>query len=758
MLLLNAVPVEVSGPAGIQVGILPYDADDLRRLRAEWRGVHFFKRDGERSRILAIPLTGQAPPEGERDTFDLATEARLAAPLVEEALMRLFRGLGRKILSRWPLKLLGSERHSVFATNQNQVPDWIQRRLMTEFATRVVRREGRPPLVLLACDVKVRNSVNATCAELLTAGVDLKGRYVGVFLENDDPRLERRFRLVGRVAAVRRGSLELEDHADGFETIETGKAFLESRAETVDWCLRQVLGRRADAVLRDAETKALAWRNGPGKLDQIKKSLDWLRKQNLYLCPGITFRLGPLASSDSRSWFPTIETYDKPLLVFDPSGSKTSKWNQGGLDSHGPYDGRTFSPRELKIAVVCQANCEGQFDGFLAKFLDGLPHVKRGGPGRETAPYEKGFLRRFGLKKPMVHVFTASDATSEAYLRACRAALETATDGNFKWHLAFVQIDDIFKTTFGNQNPYLVTKAFFLRHQIPVQEVKRETIRQPDGSLVYTLNNISLAAYAKIGGTPWLLKAQPTVAHELVIGIGSHTVMHGRIGTGERTVGITTVFSSDGRYLLDDRTTAVEYDQYAEALQETLRRSIETVRRQDAWRSSDQVRLVFHIFKPLKDREAQAVAKTVESLGFSDVTFAFLHIVDNHPFVLFDDSKPSDGKGAFAPDRGIKLDIADGETLVCLKGAREVKEARHGMPEPSLLRLHRLSTFRDMDYLSRQVFDFSCHSWRMLSPSPVPITVLYSDLIASLLTNLREVADWDEDTMLTAIARTRWFL
>lgn len=141
MLLLNAVPVEVSGPAGIQVGILPYDADDLRRLRAEWRGVHFFKRDGERSRILAIPLTGQAPPEGERDTFDLATEARLAAPLVEEALMRLFRGLGRKILSRRPLKLLGSERHSVFATNQNQVPDWIQRRLMTEFATRVVRLE-----------------------------------------------------------------------------------------------------------------------------------------------------------------------------------------------------------------------------------------------------------------------------------------------------------------------------------------------------------------------------------------------------------------------------------------------------------------------------------------------------------------------------------------------------------------------------------------------------------------------------------------
>lgn len=140
------------------------------------------------------------------------------------------------------------------------------------------------------------------------------------------------------------------------------------------------------------------------------------------------------------------------------------------------------------------------------------------------------------------------------------------------------------------------------------------------------------------------------------------------------------------------------------------------------------------------------------------MTFAFLHIVDSHPFMLFDDSKSPEGKGAYAPERGLKLDVAEGEALVCLKGAREVKEARHGLPEPLLLRLHRMSTFRDMDYLSRQVFDFSCHSWRMFTPSPVPITVLYSDLIAGLLTNLREIADWDEDTMLTAIARTRWFL
>lgn len=758
MLILNAVPLVISSPATIDVGVLPFDADALKKLRHDYRGIHYFKRDGKQNRILAIPLTDQKPPSNTFESIDLARAPRLIASLAEEALMRLFKGLGRKVLSRSnPLKLLGTDKHSVFGP-RHQVPSWIQRSLATEFDTRVIWPDGQPPLVLLTCDVKVRNSVSASCAELLAARIDIRERYVGVYLDSDDPRLERRFRLVGRVAAISGAYLHLDDHADGFNTIEASKVYLEPRAETVDWCIRQVFQNRADGILRDAEAKALEWRSGPGKLDQIGKSLEWLKRQKLELCPGVSVGLGQMVSSNGDGWFPATHTFDKPLLVFDPSGSKTGRWNQGGLDKYGPYDGRTFTPRELKIAVICQATCAGQVDGFMAKFLDGLPDVKTGVPGQEKAPYEKGFLRRFALMKPDVRVFSAADASPEAYIRACRDALEASTDGNFRWNLAFVQIDDVFKELFGDRNPYLVTKAFFLRHQIPAQEIKLETIRRPEKELVYVLNNLSLAAYAKVGGTPWLLKAQPTVAHELVIGIGSHTVMHSRIGAAERTVGITTVFSSDGRYMLDDRTTAVEYDDYPAALQETLKRSIETVRRQDAWRSTDQVRLIFHVFKPLKDREAVAVANTVASLGLKDVTFAFLHVVDTHPFVLFDDQKPRTGKGAFTPDRGLKLEIGDGDTLVCLKGPREIKLASHGMPEPLILRLHRMSTFRDQDYLSRQVFDFSCHSWRMLSPSPVPITVLYSDLIAGLLTNLREVTDWNEETMLTAIARSRWFL
>ena len=47
-----------------------------------------------------------------------------------------------------------------------------------------------------------------------------------------------------------------------------------------------------------------------------------------------------------------------------------------------------------------------------------------------------------------------------------------------------------------------LTKAEFLGHQIPVQEFEFETTEIPDNRLQYVLNNMGLATYAKLGGTP----------------------------------------------------------------------------------------------------------------------------------------------------------------------------------------------------------------------------------------------------------------
>lgn len=765
-LLLNAVSVSVRADGEAVVGVHAYNKEALDALRQKHRGDYLFRRSGEDGKtIYSVALKPGLPVLTERsERFRLSFAPWLLAPLTLEALLECFVRLQRPVVrARHPLRLLSQKPLNLFP-NTSGLPAWLQRRIVLEFDTRIVKDSVDNAGVVLVCGVRTRNLIEASSATLLQDGVPLIGRYVVRHQDDDDERVADRARLAGRVVRIAGSTLILDDYGEGDSSIDAAETYLEPRAENLEWCVRHFLGGKADATLAEADANAERHLAGPERLALVRRTFDYLRGQSVEVIPGLPIVLGPVAGSDKGSWtFPT-ETLSKPLLVFDPSGTRTDRWNERGIDAHGPYDQRTFTPKQLRIAVICQPSFEGQVDAFLAKFLDGLPDVKTGSGDRVRAPYAKGFIRRYGLERPKATTFTTAGASAADYAAACRQAVEYATTEGFEWNLALVQIDKDFRDLADTANPYFTTKAILLKHRIPVQEVTLETMRFPDTQLVYVLNNMSVATYAKIGGTPWLLKTQPTVAHELVVGIGSQSFSTSRLSNKERVVGLTTVFSSDGKYLLDDRTAAVDYEHYSEELFKSLSRSIEAVRAADNWRSTDAVRLIFHVFKQMAEQEADAVDMLVQKLGLTQVKYAFLHIVDQHPFALFDEGNAGTKvwgggfKGVYAPERGLAVRLGEAESLLCFTGGRDLKQASDGMPLPSLLRLHYRSTFRDMTYLTRQAFDFANHTWRMFTPAPLPITIHYSVLIARLLTGLRHVPEWDPDTMLSPISRTRWFL
>jgi hypothetical protein len=140
-------------------------------------------------------------------------------------------------------------------------------------------------------------------------------------------------------------------------------------------------------------------------------------------------------------------------------------------------------------------------------------------------------------------------------------------------------------------------------------------------------------------------------------------------------------------------------------------------------------------------------------------------VVDDHPFMLFDESQPGvrdfetgATKGTLAPERGFFFRLSAHEIIMSLTGPKELKRPEDGMPHPVVLRLHRNSTFNDTTYLARQVYAFSCHSWRSFFPSPMPVTILYSQLIARVLGNLAGLSNWSPDALLDRVGTTRWFL
>jgi argonaute-like protein implicated in RNA metabolism and viral defense len=282
--------------------------------------------------------------------------------------------------------------------------------------------------------------------------------------------------------------------------------------------------------------------------------------------------------------------------------------------------------------------------------------------------------------------------------------------------------------------------------------------------LDFILSNIALASYAKLGGTPWHLKVNNPMAHELVVGLGSASISDSRLGARQRIVGITTLFTSEGRYLLGNMSNAVPFEEYGKAVVEMLTGAIERARLDMNWQKGDEVRLIFHSFKPLKDAEADAVKAVAKSLKDYHVDFAFLHIAQEHDTVIFDSDsagiKSYTGvwKGEFSPKRGTYLTLNKFKTILSLTGGREIKKPTDGLPYPVLLNLHRCSTFTDMKYLTEQVYTFAGHSWRSFDMARMPVTIVYSQLIARLLGRLGALPHFSVDSIHGRLNRLRWFL
>jgi len=754
--VLNIAPIDVPDTT-IRVGVFAYDTKtgqyDLAQLRQQHRGTHAITRRG--NLIVCLPRIQNAPAIGEdQPEFPLRENLSLVAALLRETLIDHFHALRRPVITHRPITFLGvNDFLREVLPKGISAPDWLAFSPRYELDVRLFFFANREPFLGLALDSRTRRRVTAPCDQLIAAGISLQGLYVGRMLPNDDPRLESRFELLGRVSKEHGDELHLDDAREGLSSVKISECYVEPNSYNFRNILDQVFSHRADEVSEALFQKGAARRVGPAKLQDLRKVVGYLQKQILEVSHGITLTVGNLLEGAA---LPTLETAPKPVYVFDPTGAKTDTWADRGLQNSGPYSQQTFSKNRPRIAVVCQASAKGRVEQFLHKFFNGQRH-----PKKTLGPFDNGFIGKYRLEGVSPKFFLTDNPTADAYQRAAQEAISEED----RWDLALVQIERGFRDLQGTRNPYLVTKHAFLTHQTPVQEFTLETASLWEGQLAYALNNMALATYSKLGGTPWLLRCDRAIAHELVIGVGSANVGEGRLGNRERVVGFTTVFSGDGDYRIANRSQAVPYEKYGEELLATLKNTVDSVSQDMNWQDGDHVRLVFHAFKPFRNVEAEAVKNLMNAMGRYDVDFAFVEVSENHPYLLFDqgqdgvyDYETKCKKGAYAPERGQMLKLSKWEVVIVLTVPRDVKRPEDGLPSPVLLKLHRESTFTDTTYLARQVYAFANHSWKSFFPGSLPVTVQYSEMIAGLLGKLSQLPNWNADILWGRIGRSRWFL
>jgi hypothetical protein len=774
-LVLGIIPIEFSGPT-FQCGrISDIEQESVKELRQKHGRTHAFRFDNRDSTIANVSLGTGIEAMGLVTECEVADNFLLLAEALNLKLRWWLQGRFKVLRYSKPLLTLG-KRDKLLSTSLSnlgiQKPDPnldVFARWSFDFRMFLPANSNRSPWLGLVADVGTSTVIDIPLKDLLAKGFDPVGHYVGIRAHFNDGSAER-LQLLGQVSKVNGDDVlltDLREGADG-DHVRAESVFVEPRRETLETMVYLMYPKVAGKALMQLQKARAPYLSGDGKLRKIRdaiagfnKTLDDEKQGSLDLSfgDGLHARFGELI--DQRSdLFPSIIETNRPPMLFGPNGYDRSDQPDIGIKRYGPFQYTQNPINDPTIVVLCEKQSRGRMDEFLKLLRDGI--------NDDTGRFQGGLVGKFRLTSLRFQYAEIVSGTADAYRTAADDSLSSLPR---RPALALIQVRDAHRKRAASDNPYFVAKSRFMRAGVPVQAVRLETVDNTGSGRPYILNNLALASYAKVGGIPWVISTPGVPTHELVIGIGCASVGNSRLGERTTFVGITTLFQGDGRYLVWGITREATFDNYPEALLESLRISIRFVKEQNRWESGDPVRLVFHVYKPLKRVEIEAAKGLVsELLSDNPVEFAFLDLSHRHPYQVFDPSQSGRRywsiedrehriKGTYAPSRGTALLLGPRVALLQLVGPAEVKTWDQGLPKPLLVELHQDSDFVDLTYLVRQVFHFSFMSWRSFFPSDEPVTISYSRWISALLGNLRAVPDWDSAALNEMRdRRAMWFL
>jgi len=728
-LTLNAFPIIFDEETEVKACAIPYDKDKLHELRQSHRENYTFYRDGER--ILCFSQDGSYPISGKEQTIKLDDNYWLLSFLFRDGLTRFLTSLGRKPRGYSPIELISAR------PEDNILHDIIKEdfpfAIFVKYELSVRILKGKPALVI---DCSTRKVPTQKCSYFLDKGFDIVGKYISK--ENECGHIK----LIGLVTSIEKQQVTYQDRDGKEQIVDADEVFLEASVLNLDSYLRFSFGNKADDLIEKIRIRLSMFNSGENKKNKIDRLISYLKSQKIESINEVSFEL-----NDALNVTRDCQQFAKPIFVFNDSGEVD--WVEKGFTQFGPYTKRTFDRNDPSICVICSQQHKGEVEQFVRKFLKGV----------QSKYFSAGLEGKFHLGTSRVDFFTFQNDSVGEYKKAIEAAVQKRAQDGGRWDLALVQVKEEHKSLPVDQSPYYVGKSLLFLHQIPVHNFRLELLSESDYSLGFSLNNMALATYAKMGGVPWLLKSSPTLSHELVIGIGSANIGTERFGPNQRVMGITTVFSGDGSYIVSNTSKAVVPEGYQEALTTTLKNTLEKIKTRRNWQKGDTIRIVFHAsVKKFNQDEIEAVKAVISEYKDYNIEYAFLKISENHGLHLFDSATARERKGKYAPFRGKYLKLSNYEMLVYLIGAKQLRQDTDGHPRGLIVSVHKESNFTDIKYLSAQLFNFSAHSWRSYFPNPMPVTISYSDLIAHNLGWLDKVPGWNASVMMGKIGQTQWFL
>lgn len=407
-----------------------------------------------------------------------------------------------------------------------------------------------------------------------------------------------------------------------------------------------------------------------------------------------------------------------------------------GLRTHGPFDPSGVTLQERSLLFVFPSSLQP----LAHKLAEALKDGYKGYPG-----FEKMFRVPFGGKLMTSLALDADVSSPTAAAASYREEIASwsATAGEPTPQLALVVVPH--SERWQTDRPYYEAKAAFARLGIPTQMVTTELLSN-EREFGWSVANIALAAFAKLGGVPWTIDA-PAGESDLVFGIGRADIRDRRGGGHLRIFGYAVSFISNGVYRHTwSFTPAADEATYLERLEETLVGALEADRDHD----EPIRRLVVHLAKSTSWKEIEAVRRA-KTRAAVDLPAVFLRIDDS---TLFD---IADGRAdTLAPPKGLLVGLSSRQRLL----QTEELGPRGPADGPLLIELDERSDVGPdaLDGLADQIYRLAHANWRAFNARSQPVTLLYGELLAKLVGYLEEVETWDPNLLRGALRDRPWFL
>jgi Piwi domain len=286
---------------------------------------------------------------------------------------------------------------------------------------------------------------------------------------------------------------------------------------------------------------------------------------------------------------------------------------------------------------------------------------------------------------------------------------------------------------------YYAAKHAFLSERFASQFVDRKRFENRN-ALQWSISNLGLAAFAKLGGIPW--KLRPSTEGCLVVGIGqAHRVVNRHI---ERYLAYSVLSDSSGVYenikLLGNSN---DPEEYRAALKANLRAVL--LEHKNTYNS-----FVIHLTFSMKRREIEAIQELVNELKDPSqpaTEFVVLKFNDHNDFFGF-----SIAHNSRMPFEGVVAPLSQRDFLVWFSGLSLEDSKVPKKPErPVHVRiLYPPQPLGDAELkrVLQDAFNIAGANWRGFNAKSLPISVYYAKLIADYYAHFREAGlpeiDFDE--------------